>query len=386
MRNLDTTLRSRSLRVATVLVGLTLAVSACSSSPESSPSPSSSPSPVDTRVINIVTIPSAALGENLLGEPAERDVTVYLPPKYFTTDDSFPVVYFLAGHSTGRTITGVTVPRDFDRAFETIDPMIVVLIDGNNRMHGSFYADSSTSGGWSTFIADDVVSYIDANFRTIADRDARGIAGHSMGGYGALDLAMRHSDVFGSVYALAPGLFDENGLAESQMFASEDHIRATLAFLEEVDGDDPEVGISSMAALADSSLAASSFDFGYGMAFAPTDEFPYFEYPFSLEGDTLVRDDAVWALWESGFGGIEAEVAEFGDAWASLDGIGIDCGSNDEYAWIPKGCAYLDAKLTEAGIDHTYATHTGDHSSHNRERIVDYMLPFFAEVFAPSES
>jgi S-formylglutathione hydrolase FrmB len=330
-------------------------------------------------VINIVSVSSAALGENLLGDPAERDVTVYLPPQYFTSDESFPVVYYLAGHATGRAITNVTVPRDFDRTFETINPMIVVIIDGNNRMQGSFYVDSSTTGGWSTFIADDVVSYIDTHYRTIPDRDARGIAGHSMGGFGALDIAMRHSDVFGSVYALAPGLFDENGLAESQMFASEEHIRATLSLLGEVDGDDPEAGISSLAA-----SAASSFDFGYGMAFAPTDEFPFFEYPYSLEGDTLVRDDEVWALWESGFGGIEAEVAEFGDEWTSLDGIGIDCGSNDEYAWIPKGCDYLDAELTEAGIDHTYATHGGNHSSHNQERVLDYMLPFFAEVFEES--
>jgi S-formylglutathione hydrolase FrmB len=330
-------------------------------------------------VINIITIPSVALGDNLLGDPAERDVTVYLPPRYFTGEESFPVVYYLAGYSTGRAITNVTVPRDFDRAFETVDPMIVVIIDGNNRMQGSFYVDSSTTGGWATFIADDVVSYIDANYRTIADRDSRGIAGHSMGGFGALDIAMRHSDVFGSVYALAPGLFDENGLAEFQVFSLESHIRDVISLLGEVDGDDPEAGISTLAA-----SAASSFDIGYGMAFAPTDEFPYFEYPYSLEGDTLVRDDAVWALWESGFGNIEAEVAEFGDEWTSLNGIGIDCGSNDGYAWIPKGCAYLDAELTEAEIDHTYATHPGNHSDRNRERVLEYMLPFFAEVFAGS--
>ncbi|MBN2177376.1 MAG: hypothetical protein JW722_06925 [Demequinaceae bacterium] len=361
--------------LVSLVAALAIALSSCSSAT----TPSPSPSPVDTRPINVVTVPSDALDGNLLGDRAERDVTVYLPPQYFTSEESFPVVYFLTGHATGRAITGVTVPRDFDLTFETVDPMIVVIIDGNNRMQGSFYTDSSTTGGWATFIADEVVPYIDGHYRTIPERDSRGISGHSMGGFGAWDIAMRHSDVFGSVYMLAPGLFDENGLAESQMFYPESHIRAVLAFLEGLNADDPDAGIASMSA-----FAMASFDFGYGMAFAPSDEFPFFEYPYTLEGETLVRDDEVWALWESGFGNTEAEVAEFGDELASLRGIGIDCGSTDEYTWIPQGCAFLDERLTEAGIDHVYATHTGNHSGRNRERVREYMLPFFAEVFLGS--
>ena len=369
--------RSRSSQASVLFLGAALALAACSTSaPEASPSPSA----VDTRPIAIVSIESEALADNLIGDPSARNVTVYLPPQYFTSEESFPVVYYLAGHSTGPAITNVQVPRDLDQAFETIDPMIVVIISGNNRLQGSFYVDSTTTGGWGTFVAEDVVSYVDASFRTIPDRDARGIAGHSMGGFGALDLAMRHPDVFGSVYALAPGLFDENGISEFQVFSDEGHIRATLSLLEGLDPADPEAGIAEMAG-----SSASSFDFGYGMAFAPTDEFPYLRYPYSLEGDTLVRDDEVWALWESGFGGIPSEVAEFGDEWASLNGIGIDCGSNDGYTWIPKGCAYLDAQLTAAGIDHVYATHTGDHQSRNRERVIEYMLPFFEGVFAAAE-
>jgi S-formylglutathione hydrolase FrmB len=264
-----------------------------------------------------------------------------------------------------------------DQTFETVDPMIVVIIDGGNRLQGSFYVDSPTTGGWSTFISEDVVAYVDDHYRTIPDRDARGICGHSMGGFGAWDIAMRHSDVFGSVYMLAPGLFDENGLAESQMFSPQSHIRATIALLNEVDANDAEAGIAHLAA-----SSASSFDIGYGMAFAPSNEYPFFSYPYSLDGDTLVRDDEVWALWESGFGNTQAEVAEFGNELASLGGIGIDCGTNDGYTWIPRGCGYLDAQLTEAGIDHVYLTHSGDHVGRNRERVREYMLPFFAEVFA----
>ncbi|MCJ7826697.1 MAG: alpha/beta hydrolase-fold protein [Demequinaceae bacterium] len=373
MDNPFITLRSRRLRIASVVAALTIAASSCSSS--SVPSFSASPSPVDTRPINIVTIPSEALGDNLLGEPAERDVTIYLPPQYFTSEASFPVVYYLAGHGTGRAITNVAVPRDLDLTFETVDPMIVVIIDGYNLLQGSFYVDSSTSGGWTTFIADDVVDYVDDHYRTIPERESRGITGHSMGGFGAWDIAMRQSDVFGSVYMLAPGLFDENGLVESQWFTSEVRVRAMIALVDEAAVLGPEAGIDHLVA------SQLTFDIGYGMAFAPSDDFPYFEYPYSLVGDTLVRDDEVWALWESGFGNTETEVAEFGDELASLTGIGIDCGSTDEYAWIPKGCVFLDAELTEAGIDHVYATHTGNHNGRNRERVREYMLPFFADVF-----
>jgi S-formylglutathione hydrolase len=362
------------LRISVPLLGaLALVLSACSSSPGESPSPS--PSPIDIRPINYVAVPSEALGDNLLGEPAERDVTVYLPPQYFTSDDSFPTVYYLAGHSSGRTIANVTVPRDLDGAFEEIDPMIVVVLDGLNTFQGSFYVDSPATGGWATFVSEDVVSYVDGHYRTIPEREARGISGHSMGGFGAWDIAMRHPDVFGSVYMIAPGLYDEDGSAGSPWFGAEGRIRALIDLVDESAALDPDAGLAHMAA------SQLSFDVGYGMAFAPSGEFPYFEYPYSLEGDTLVLDQDALALWNSGFGGIEEEVSEFGDSISTLLGIGIDCGSNDEYGWIPVGCARLDAELTEAGIDHVYAVHTGNHTGRHRERVLEHMLPFFAEVF-----
>ncbi len=374
--DLSLTRLSRRAFAIVVLAVVSLGVSACSPKVDASPSSTLTP-PVDTRPLNNVTIPSEALGANLIGDPAEHDAMVYLPPQYFTSDDPLPVLYYLPGHEDA-TMFGVTIPRDLDTAFETLNPMIIVIVNGLNTFGGSFYTDSTSTGQWSTFLVDDVVPYIDAHFRTIPTRDARGIAGHSMGGFGALDNAMRHSDVFGSVFAMAPGLFDENGLANSQMFASEDHIRSVISLLGEITASDPEAGIAHLAA-----DASSAFDIGYGMAFAPTEVFPYFEYPYTLAADgTLVRDDAIWARWEAGFGNVAAETVEFGDAWSSLLGIGIDCGSNDEYRWIPEGCAYLDAQLTAAGIEHQYTTHTGDHGSRNHERILEHMLPFFSDIFA----
>jgi S-formylglutathione hydrolase FrmB len=66
------------------------------------------------------------------------------------------------------------------------------------------YSSSITTGDFEQFIARDVVSYIDAHYRTIPNRLSRGLVGHSMGGYGATRIGMKHPDVFGSLYIMSP--------------------------------------------------------------------------------------------------------------------------------------------------------------------------------------
>src|SRR5690606_16886175 len=141
--------------------------------------------------------------------------------------------------------------------------------------------------------------------------------------------------VFGSVFSMAPGLFDPEAEQAGPHFSSEARIRAMVDLVEQTRSMEPEAAIATLRA------TSLDFDIAYGMAFAPQAESPFFEYPYSLDGDTLVRDDAVWERWASGFGGIDAETVEFADAWLSLDGIGIDVPSNDENRWIPPGCAHL---------------------------------------------
>ncbi len=368
--------RTSLLSVATLVSVATLALSACSVAPETSPSASPSASRVDTRVLNGVTIPAPALAGNLVGASPEQSAMVYLPPQYFTSDEPLPVLYYLNGEAD-TALVGLTIPRDFDRAFETLPPMIFVIVKGGYSFGGSVFFDSDVTGHWSTYLAEDVVGYVDAHFRTISTREARGIAGHSIGGAGALNTAVNHPDVFGSVFALSPCIFAQDGLAASWFFPSEEHIRSVLAVMDEVGGVAPADGL---AALAASDVA---WDVAYGMAMAPTDALPYFEYPYSVAADgTLVRDDAVWAKWQGGFGGAAAGVETSRDAWASLKGVAIDCGTDDEFAFIPPGCAYLDAQLTETGIAHEYITHAGGHSDRNKEQTLDVLLPFFSEIFA----
>ena len=82
--------------------------------------------------------------------------------------------------------------------------MIVVLPDSKTVHNGSMYSSSVTTGDFERFVAHDVVAYIDAHYRTIPERASRGLVGHSMGGYGATRIGMKHADVFGSLYIMSP--------------------------------------------------------------------------------------------------------------------------------------------------------------------------------------
>ncbi len=82
--------------------------------------------------------------------------------------------------------------------------MIVVLPDSRTAHNGSMYSSSVTTGDFERFVSHDVVAWVDAHYRTIPDRTSRGLTGHSMGGYGAARIGMKHPDVFGSLYIMSP--------------------------------------------------------------------------------------------------------------------------------------------------------------------------------------
>ncbi|MHC4356523.1 MAG: alpha/beta hydrolase-fold protein, partial [Planctomycetota bacterium] len=134
------------------------------------------------------------------GDPATREVIVYLPPSY-NQGGNFPVVYLLHGYTgNARTFasnayTGFYWPAESDFPEGGIygllndliiagelKEMIVVMPDASNMYGGSWYANSELAGNYEDYIVEDLVSYIDSNYRTIPSRDSRAIVGHSMGG------------------------------------------------------------------------------------------------------------------------------------------------------------------------------------------------------------
>jgi len=158
-------------------------------------------------------VSAPSLKGNLLGDPIEQKVAVYLPPGYETSPTKrFPTLYLLHGFAgkieefTKNGHQGMNLQPMMDRMIKStaINEMIVVVPNGANNYLGSYYTNSAVTGNWEDYIFRDLVSYIDSNYRTIARASSRGIAGHSMGGYGAITLGMKHPDVFGAIYALSP--------------------------------------------------------------------------------------------------------------------------------------------------------------------------------------
>jgi enterochelin esterase-like enzyme len=155
-----------------------------------------------------IKIHGTALEGNLEGDAVDRDVIVFLPPSYAKEKARrYPVVYALHGYSIGaeQWTHEIHVPQTIEGAIaQGAKEFIVVLPDSKTVYNGSMYSRSVTTGDFENFISHDVVAYIDAHYRTIRKRESRGLVGHSMGGYGASRIGMKHPDVFGSLYIMSP--------------------------------------------------------------------------------------------------------------------------------------------------------------------------------------
>ena len=158
-----------------------------------------------------------SLEGNLLGETASPDVSIYLPPSYATARDRrYPVVYLLHGY-TGTdlgyfgTRKGAKLHVIAERVFGAgrAQEMILVMPNCMNVFGGCMYSNSVTAGDWEGYVAEDLVAYMDTHYRTLARRESRGLAGHSMGGYGALRIGMKRPDVFSALYALSSCCLNE---------------------------------------------------------------------------------------------------------------------------------------------------------------------------------
>jgi poly(3-hydroxybutyrate) depolymerase len=153
-------------------------------------------------------ITSQALANNLIGDSAKRRFLVYVPPGYETSDEGYPVVYALHGWQSDYEQLdkmGLQLNSLIDEG--EARPMILVYPDGGNAYKGSWYQSSPTIGDYEGYITGELADLIDANYRTLPDRESRGITGCSMGGMGAIHLAFKYPDVF-SVAAPVLGLYD----------------------------------------------------------------------------------------------------------------------------------------------------------------------------------
>lgn len=264
--------------------------------------------------------------------------------------------------------------------------MIVVLVNGLTFMWGSYYVNSPVRGNWEDYVVNDLVAHIDSTYRTIPEAESRGIAGHSMGGFGALNLAMLHPEIFSVTYGLSPGLFDQNGLADQGMFSSETAIHTFLAKQQEWAAMDKDSAIAAFKSYIEYLKSRNDndrvFSYAYGAAFSPNPDShpPNINYPYYKSGDQILCDSTLLQNYENGFGGLAWKVVQFKENFLKLKRIIIDYGRSDFYSWIPRGCVYFSQLLTEAEIPHELLNFSGGHSNMVRSRIENFMMPYFSET------
>lgn len=312
---------------------------------------------------------SEALANNTLGDPAHRNVMVYLPPSYDHSQQRYPVVYFLHGYDETNTVwrdgrfLGFTLPDSVDGLIGdgAINEMILVFPDARNFHFGSFYANSPVTGNWEDFLSIDLVNYVDRNYRTMASASARGIAGHSMGGYGALYIAARNPEVYSSVWGISPAT-----LAMVGDVALEQEWKKTLA-LTSID-QLPAAGNFARAYVA---IAAA-------LSPHPGKEPFQADFPFRLENGRVVPDPEHHARWTRQFPADAMD--QFESGFRKLTAIAFDVGSRDPFTHIPAGSRLLSERLTERGIPHRFEVYEAGHWDGVGQRLREEILPFFSAV------
>lgn len=191
-----------------IMIFRSLVVALCSMLPGAAVAQTLTAPAVPKGNVEHIKVHGKSLEGNLEGDSPDRDVFIYLPPGYSAnTTARYPVVYMLHGYGLTAErwmpFTRMADAADKNIAAGLMKEMILVNPDAYTVYNGSMYSSSPTIGDWETFIAEDLVSYVDSHYRTISDRRSRGLGGHSMGGYGTIRIGMKRPDVFSSMYIMS---------------------------------------------------------------------------------------------------------------------------------------------------------------------------------------
>lgn len=304
-----------------------------------------------------IKIHGTALEGNLEGDAVDRDVLVFLPPSYSKEKSRrYPVVYALHGYSIGAEQWSheIHVPQTIEGAFaQGAKEMIVVLPDSKTLHNGSMYSSSVTTGDFEKFVSHDVVAYIDAHYRTIPNRASRGLVGHSMGGYGATRIGMKHSDVFGSLYIMSPCCLSPRPA-----------------------GGNPEVDKALEAVKTPEDSAKLPF-FPRAMlataaAWSPDPKNP----PLFLDLPTKDGQPQADVLAKWTANAPLAFIDQYIDNLREYHGISIDVGDQDG---LRVDTAKLHDVLDKYGIANSFEVYGGTHTSKVADRIQNHVIPFFSQ-------
>lgn len=296
------------------------------------------------------SIESVCLKGNPLNDPYQRNLVIYLPPGYDSSNHKYPVLFFLPGF-TGKGLTLLNreaftegLDERLNRLIHegTIKPMIVVMPDCFTYYGGSQYLNSDATGQYETYIVNELVPYIKNNFKVSNDRLQWAIAGKSSGGYGAITLGMRHPNIF-SIIACHSGdmAFEYCYLPDFPQSMIEIEKHGGVAEFMNYFYSQAKKTSSSLVALNTIAMSA---------AYSPNKKIlpHHIDLPFDLKTGAI-RDE-IWEKWLS-YDPVRS-IEEYGKSISDLK-IFIDCGIRDEFRLFA-GSRILSSKLKRLQIDHVY--------------------------------
>jgi len=338
-----------------------------------------------------VVIQGTSLSSNRLGIADKQPAAVYLPPSYSYGTRRYPVIYLLPNFNTpvwrytAGNYQGFRLRPAVDGLIRAgkIPEIIVVIPNAMHFLGSSWYRNSGLTGNWEDFITQDLVGYMDGHFRTIARREARGLAGHGAGGTSALELALKHSDRFGSVYAMSPAILSGEDLkrftaggdaqigswqALTKQWSIMDEESAARAFRLYMQA---RVNSSSRNDLFDALRVSCAAAVG-----SPTTKFPYIDYPSSES-----RDEAARArFWAEILGDWESKVKAYLARPDRLASITVEYGRGEEYDFIVHGAQHVSQVMHSGGVPSQLHVSEGGHDSTLGRRLETGMLPTLANT------
>ena len=314
-----------------------------------------------------IKVHGEGLEGNLSGDSPDREVSVYLPAGYKANPKKrYPVVYLLHGFTDsdaklyGFEKHWMNLPDVLNKSFAEGNKKEMIFVTPNafTRFSGSMYSNSATTGNWEDFVAKELVAYIDKNYRTIPQAASRGLAGHSMGGYGALRIGQKYPEVFSSLYLLSPCCLEPYSNAPQDSAA-----RARLQ------------AIQTQADL-DKADFFTKIVFASAAAWSPNPQKPPFYLDLPLENGQ--EKPLVLAKWTANrpLATIDQHIFNI----KKLNALAFDAGKEDR--GIAASIKELDKVLDSYGIKHEYEEYDGNHINRVAERIGVNLLNFFSENLA----
>ncbi len=327
-----------------------------------------------------LTFESTVLKDNVLHDPYERPLWVYLPPGYDDEPERrYPSVYIIQGLTgqldmwRNRTPFRKTFPELVDELFANneVPPCLVVWVDCWTSLGGSQFLDSPATGRYHTYLCDEVVPWVDAHYRTLPQREHRGIAGKSSGGYGAMITPMLRPDLWG-------GLATHAGDALFEMCYLPDFRESIRTLRDLYDGSFDKFwqDFRSRPAFSKSHDATLLNDWCMAACYSAdpdgTVRLPY----KTLTGELIPEVWERWLAWDP-----VRMVPRHAEALRSMKAIYIDAGNQDQF-FLDIGATAFRQALYRAGIvDFFFELFDATHSA------IEYRYPlslkYLAERLAP---